>query len=91
MPHDTRDPVPVACEIVMALQAMVTRRFDAAEAMVVTITQLEAANAHNVIPERALLKGTIRTLSPERRSAGLGGDHDARREYRRRPTNATPT
>ena len=29
MPHDTRDPVPVACEIVMALQAMVTRRFDA--------------------------------------------------------------
>ena len=68
MPHDTRDPVPVACEIVMALQAMVTRRFDAAEAMVVTITQLEAANAHNVIPERATLKGTIRTLSPGRRA-----------------------
>jgi hippurate hydrolase len=69
MPHDTRDPVPVACEIVMALQAMVTRRFDAAEAVVVTITQLEAANAHNVIPERAVMKGTIRTLSPDRRTA----------------------
>jgi len=67
MPHDTRDPVPVACEIVMALQAMVTRRFNAHEAMIVTITQLEAANAHNVIPDRAVLKGTIRTLSPERR------------------------
>ena len=68
MPHDTRDPVPVACEIVLALQTMVTRRFNAHEAMIVTITQLEAANAHNVIPERALLKGTIRTLTPERRS-----------------------
>jgi amidohydrolase len=67
MPHDTRDPVPVACEIVTALQAMVTRRFNAHEAMIVTITQLEAANAHNVIPDRAVLKGTIRTLSPERR------------------------
>ena len=50
MPHDTRDPVPVACEIVLALQTMVTRRFNAHEAMVVTITQLEAANAHNIIP-----------------------------------------
>jgi hippurate hydrolase len=67
MPHDTRDPVPVACEIVTALQTMVTRRFNAHEAMIVTITQLEAANAHNVIPERALLKGTIRTLTSERR------------------------
>ncbi len=69
MPHDTRDPVPVACEIVMALQAMVTRRFDAAEAVVVTITQLDAATAHNVIADRARLKGTIRTLSPGRREA----------------------
>ncbi len=67
MPHDTRDPVPVACEIVTALQTMVTRRFNAHEAMIVTVTQLEAANAHNIIPERALLKGTIRTLTAERR------------------------
>jgi hippurate hydrolase len=67
MPHDTRDPVPVAAEIIMALQTMVTRRFDAAEALIVTITQLEAATAHNVIPDRAVLKGTIRTLTPGRR------------------------
>jgi hippurate hydrolase len=68
MPHDTRDPVPVACEIVLALQAMVTRRFDAAEAVVVTVTQLDAGSAHNIIPDRAKLRGTIRTLTPERRS-----------------------
>jgi amidohydrolase len=69
MPHDTRDPVPVACEIVMALQAMVTRRFDAAEAVIVTITQLDAGSAHNIVPDRAHLKGTMRTLTPEKRAA----------------------
>jgi hippurate hydrolase len=69
MPHDTLDPVPAACAIVTALQALVTRRFAASEAMVVTITQMEAGSAHNVIPDRARLKGTIRTLSPERRAA----------------------
>jgi hippurate hydrolase len=69
MPHQTRDPVPVACEIVMALQTMVTRRFEATEAVVVTVTQLDAGTAFNVIPDRALLKGTIRTLSPEKRQA----------------------
>ena len=69
MPHQTRDPVPVACEIVMALQTMVTRRFEATEAVVVTVTQLDAGTAFNVIPDRALLKGTIRTLTPEKRHA----------------------
>ena len=73
MPHHTRDPVPVACEIVMALQTMVTRRFEATEAVVVTVTQLDAGTAFNVIPDRALLKGTIRTLSPEKRHA-VGAD-----------------
>jgi hippurate hydrolase len=68
MPHDTRDPVPVACEIVLALQTTVTRRFDAAEAVVVTVTQMDAGSAHNVIPDRVHLKGTIRTLSPEKRA-----------------------
>lgn len=69
MPHDTRDPVPAAAEIVTALQTIVTRRFNAAEAVVITITQLEAGSAHNIIPDRAVLKGTIRTLSQENREA----------------------
>ncbi|MGE5562521.1 MAG: M20 metallopeptidase family protein [Bacillota bacterium] len=73
MPHQARDPVPVACEIVMSLQAMVTRRFEATEAVVVTVTQLDAGRAFNVIPDRALLKGTIRTLSPEKRQAVWAG------------------
>ena len=69
MPHDARDPVPVACEIVLALQAMVTRRFDATDAVVVTVAQMDAGSAHNIIPDRARLKGTIRTLSASNREA----------------------
>jgi hippurate hydrolase len=72
MPHFSHDPVPAACEIVGAIQTMITRRFPASEAMVVTVTQLEAGHAHNVIPDRAVLKGTVRTLSPERREAVRG-------------------
>lgn len=69
MPHETRDPVPAACAIVGALQAMVTRRFDAADAVVVTVTRLDAGTAHNIIPDFARLRGTIRTLSARNRAA----------------------
>ncbi|RIV82423.1 amidohydrolase [Aurantiacibacter xanthus] len=68
MPHDAVDPVPVAAEIVLALQTMVTRRFNAGEATVVTIAKMEAGSAHNVIPDSAHLLGTMRTLSAERRA-----------------------
>jgi amidohydrolase len=67
MPHDTLDPVPAACAVVTALQAMVTRRFNAADAVVVTVTMIEAGTAHNVIPDRVTLRGTIRTLTPRNR------------------------
>jgi hippurate hydrolase len=90
MPHQTRDPIPVACEIVAAIQALVTRRFDAAEATVITVTQFHAGTAHNIIPDKALLTGTIRTLSPERRrdlrpalrqlAEGIAAAHDCRAE-----------
>ena len=73
MPHDARDPVPVAAEIVLALQTLVTRRYNATEATVITVAQLEAGSAHNIIPDRAVLKGTIRTLSSERRAAAHAG------------------
>ena len=67
MPHDTIDPVPPAAAIVGALQSMVTRRFAAEEATVVTVTCLDAGTAHNVIGDNAALRGTIRTLSSQRR------------------------
>ena len=67
MPQQTLDPVPVACEIVMALQAMVTRQFDARDPVVVTIARIDAGTTHNVIPDFARMKGTVRTLSAEHR------------------------
>ncbi|MBW8754755.1 MAG: amidohydrolase [Sphingomonadales bacterium] len=85
MPHQTRDPVPVACEIVLALQAMVTRQFEAHDPVVVTVTTLDAGTAHNVIPDRVALRGTMRSLSRENRArlgeavrllaAGIAGAH----------------
>ncbi len=69
MPHQTLDPVPVACEIVTALQAMVTRRFPVADPVVATVARIDAGTAHNVIPDRASLRGTLRTLSPGNRTA----------------------
>ena len=68
MPHDAADPIPVACEIVTALQTMVTRRFNAADPVVVTIAKITAGTTHNVIPDTAHLKGTMRSLSPENRA-----------------------
>ena len=69
MPYDAVDPVPVGAEIVLALQSMMTRRFNAAEASVLTIGKIAAGTTNNVIPESCYLLGTIRTLSPERREA----------------------
>lgn len=68
MPHDTLDPVPVACEIVSALQTFVTRRIDAFDPVVLTTTKIEAGTTNNVIPETAHLLGTLRSTSPEARA-----------------------
>ena len=68
MPHTAADPIPVAAEIVLALQSMVTRRVDVFDPAVVTVAHIEAGSTSNVIPETAFLEGTIRTLSAERRA-----------------------
>jgi hippurate hydrolase len=69
MPHAAADPIPVAAEIVLALQSMVTRQVDVFDPAVVTVGHLEAGTTNNVIPGSAFLEGTIRTLSPDRRAA----------------------
>ncbi len=67
-PHAAADPIPVAAEIVLALQSMVTRRVDVFDPAVVTVAHIEAGSTNNVIPDTAFLEGTIRTLSVERRA-----------------------
>jgi amidohydrolase len=67
-PHLSADPVVVAAEIVIALQTMVTRRVDVFDPAVVTVGHLAAGSTDNVIPDTALVHGTIRTLSATRRA-----------------------
>lgn len=66
-PHYTLDPIPVACEIVQALQMMVTRRVDAFDPAVVTVGRIMAGTTSNVIPETAEILGTIRAVSERTR------------------------
>ena len=66
-PHWAVDPVPVACEIVLALQQMVTRTVDVFDPAVLTVAQLEAGTTDNVIPESARLVGTLRAVSERTR------------------------
>jgi amidohydrolase len=68
-PHRAADPVPAACEIVLALQSMVTRQFDVFDPIVVTVGTFHAGTADNVIPDDAQFVATIRSFSPEARAA----------------------
>ena len=63
MPHDAHDPIPVACEIVQALQSFVTRRVNAFDPAVITVARIQAGTTDNVIPETAHLEGTMRAVS----------------------------
>ena len=67
-PFRTLDPIPVACEIVQALQMMITRRIETFDPSVVTITRLIAGTTTNVIPETARIEGTIRAVSEKTRN-----------------------
>jgi hippurate hydrolase len=66
-PFRTLDPVPVACEIVQALQMMITRRIAVFDPAVVTVTQIHTGTTSNVIPETAHINGTIRAVSESTR------------------------
>jgi hippurate hydrolase len=67
-PSLAADPIPVACEIVTALQTLVTRRFDVFDPVVITVGSFHAGTAGNVIPDTARLQATLRTFSPASRA-----------------------
>jgi len=67
-PYRAIDPVPVACEIVTALNTMITRSIDPFDPAVLTVARLVAGTTNNVIPETALIEGTIRAVSERTRS-----------------------
>ncbi|MCU0647352.1 MAG: M20 family metallopeptidase [Gemmatimonadaceae bacterium] len=66
-PHESADPVVAQAALVLALQTLVSRRLNPSWPGVVTVGAVQAGEAPNVIPERALLRGTIRTTTPDAR------------------------
>ncbi|MBI4882656.1 MAG: amidohydrolase [Actinobacteria bacterium] len=86
-PHHALDPIPIACEIVQAMQMMVTRTIDVFDPSVVTVGRITAGTTNNVIPETAEILGTIRAISEATRNKvrdgirrvaeGVAAAHDA--------------
>lgn len=68
-PFRTKDPIPVACEMVVALQSMVTRSFDVFDPVVVTVGRIAGGTKDNIIPDDAVFEATLRTLSEDTRVA----------------------
>lgn len=59
-PARTRDPVVAAASLVMALQTIVSRNIDALDQVVVSVTQIHTGSAMNIVPDQAMLNGTVR-------------------------------
>src|SRR4029079_17757384 len=67
-PPMSLDSVLVGAQVVAALQTIVSRSIDPLESAVISVCEFKAGNARNVIPQTAVLRGTIRTLTPEVRA-----------------------
>jgi amidohydrolase len=78
LPHTGRDPIWVACQLAMALQGIVSREKKPIDAAVLSVTQIHAGDAYNIVPDQAVLRGTVRTFDSrvtdlfERRIVELG-------------------
>lgn len=65
MPHQGQDVVLGAAQLVVALQGLIARETDPLDSAVLSITQIESGQTWNVMPNRAILRGTLRALKPE--------------------------
>jgi amidohydrolase len=90
-PQLGRDPIVTACEAVVNLQQFVSREMDPTDSAVITVGVFHAGTATNVIPDRATIEGTARTLTPhsrqairesiQRRCAGIAAANDCKLEF----------
>lgn len=62
LPHTGRDPIWIACQLVMALQGIVSREKKPIDAAVLSVTQIHAGDAFNIVPDQAVIRGTVRTF-----------------------------
>src|SRR5829696_6085356 len=67
MPHLAADAVVIAAQVVTALQTVVSREVDPVEPAVLTVGEIGAGTAFNIIPQKAHLGGTVRTLNSDLR------------------------
>jgi amidohydrolase len=65
LPHEAQDPIVAACQIVTALQTIVSRNVRPTDVAVVSITEFKAGDSFNVIPSTANLRGTVRAFSSD--------------------------
>jgi hippurate hydrolase len=72
-PHRALDPIPALCEVVLALQSMVTRSFSAFDSVVLTVGRIAAGTADNIIPDNGGISATLRTFTPETRQVAMDG------------------
>ncbi|UCU93710.1 M20 aminoacylase family protein [Hydrogenophaga taeniospiralis] len=65
LPHNGIDPVPVACQMVMAFQTIITRNKKPVDAGVISVTMVHTGEANNVVPDSCEIRGTVRTFTFE--------------------------
>ncbi len=65
MPHQSIDPVVIAASLVQQLQTIVSRNVPPVEPLVLSVTQIHAGAAYNVIPSDCTISGTMRYFNPE--------------------------
>jgi hippurate hydrolase len=65
LPHNGIDPVPVACQMVMAFQTIITRNKKPVDAGVISVTMIHTGEATNVVPDSCVIQGTVRTFTFE--------------------------
>ena len=70
-PHDAVDPIFVAAQVVNALQGVTSRLIDQREPFVVSVCNFHAGTKDNIIPDEALLEGTIRTFNDKTRAQAM--------------------
>ena len=100
-PENSRDPLLAAAALTQALQQIISRNVAANDAAVVSVTELHAGSAYNIIADRAQLRGTVRALSDKVRAvigeriraiaAGIALAHDVEIEVKLRDVFSTLT
>ena len=63
LPHNSIDPVPIACQMVQAFQTIISRNKKPVDAGVVSVTMIHTGEATNVVPDSCEIRGTVRTFT----------------------------